>query len=505
MLEKVELNEKSALRNFDQVFERISHYGRYQLFVFLVFQYLMLNAAGNYLFMSFGGLYRTCDDLEWNLETVKDVCTMVKNCPQNASSTSYFYSLYEDENFVCPNSGLPQHLQSLQAIGSGIGALVGGHAADQLGRKLISTTGAILMILSGLLGALSPDWMVLAVAMFGMGFSYGILIDAALTLATETVGPKFRIVQTLAVQWSVAMQIASVIAYFAGSWRLYLIVINVAVVPALFLLNTWVESPRWLIQKRDLKTAAICLNKIAARNQEKVRFTEDDLKEIELDDGNQKLYSVWHLFMTRQLFLYSIVMILSALTAETTIAVILFDVQSLAGNPFLNVALYGTLRMWVPLFIIFLEKYSNNIGRRALFIYSQTFTVLCFTIFLILPSTFPYQSMIKTVLALVGGIVNASIFFTVYKQYSMELYPTLMRAMAVGTFGVVERIGGGLSPQLVYLSRVFWPGFGVCVATVFCAASLIAGFFVLPETKNRTMPDTLRQEENLEKVDEECK
>lgn len=53
-----------------------------------------------------------------------------------------------------------------------------------------------------------------------------------------------------------------------------------------------------------------------------------------------------------------------------------------------------------------------------------------------------YFSILRTILCLIGGVVNSSIFFTIYKQYSIELYPTLMRAMAVGTFGVVERIGG---------------------------------------------------------------
>ncbi|CAJ0962220.1 unnamed protein product, partial [Mesorhabditis belari] len=423
----------------------------------------MLNSAGNYLFTSFGGLYRSCRDEKTNLDAVKDVCVMVQSCPPN-SSDILFHSLYEDRDFVCPNSGLPQHLQSLQAIGSGIGALLGGHAADQFGRKLITNTGAILMCIAGLLGAISPNWTLLAVAMFGMGFSYGVLVDSSMTLASESVGPKYRIVQTLAFQWALAMQIAAFIAYVTGTWRMYLIVINVAVIPALFLVPLWVESPRWLIQKRKYSKAAESLNVMSKWNGDSVTFSEDDLKDIQLDKGNLKIYSIWHLFMTRKLFLYSMVMILSALTVETTVAVIIFDVQTLAGNPFLNIALYGTLRLWVPLFIIFLEKYSSKIGRRSLFCTSQ-------------------------------GISNSSIFFTVYKQYSMELYPTLMRAMAVGAFGVIERIGGAMAPQLVHLSRTMWPGFGVLVASVLALASLLAGWAILPETKNATMPDTVSQEE----------
>jgi hypothetical protein len=38
------------------------------------------------------------------------------------------------EDFICPYSSLPNNLQTLQAIGSGIGALLGGHVADAWGR-----------------------------------------------------------------------------------------------------------------------------------------------------------------------------------------------------------------------------------------------------------------------------------------------------------------------------------------------------------------------------------
>lgn len=46
--------------DFDQVFDSIKHYGRYQFFMLLVIQYVMLNSAGNYIFMSFAALRPTC-------------------------------------------------------------------------------------------------------------------------------------------------------------------------------------------------------------------------------------------------------------------------------------------------------------------------------------------------------------------------------------------------------------------------------------------------------------
>ena len=120
-------------------------------------------------------------------------------------------------------------------------------------------------------------------------------------------------------------------------------------------------------------------------------------------------------------------------------------------------------------------------------------TAFCYFLVLILsalPSSTPIL-VTKTVFAILGGIINSSIFFTVYKQYSIELYPTLMRAMAVGAFGVVERIGGGLAPQLVNMNKWAWPGSALATTTCILVLSAIAGALILPETKNTAMPDVV--------------
>ena len=51
-----------AIFEFEDVFKYIKDYGRYQLFMLLVIQYAMLNAAGNYVFISFASLTPTCHD-----------------------------------------------------------------------------------------------------------------------------------------------------------------------------------------------------------------------------------------------------------------------------------------------------------------------------------------------------------------------------------------------------------------------------------------------------------
>ncbi|KAI6197745.1 Solute carrier family 22 member 4 [Aphelenchoides besseyi] len=466
--------------HFEQVYDKIKQYGRYQFLTFLLIQYIMINAAGNYVFISFAALKPQCMIREVN--EITDVCQRQKFCPVN-DTIKLFHSLYED-NFVCPNVHLPNHLQTIQAIGSGIGALVGGHLADAFGRKWVSYIGGLLMCSFGILGGLSPNWIVLLIAMFGMGISYGILIDALMTLASETVGPKYRIVQTLAFQWSLAMQLAALTAWFSRDWRSYLLILNGLCSPVLLLMLFWVESPRWLIQKRRYKEACKSLNKMSWWNGCETRFSERDLIKMHIkSEPKSQVYSLKNLFTGKKLFGYSVVMIFSALTVEMCVGIVIFDVQVLAGDPFLNVALYGALRLWTPFFVIYAETHMKSMGRRAFII--CYFIVIALNFF---PATLT-TNIIRTVFALLGGIVNSSIFFTVYKQYTIELYPTLMRGIAVGTFGVVERIGGALAPQLVNLNLWTMPGTALTICTLIMCLSLVAGVAVLPETRNLDIPD----------------
>ncbi|KAH7707182.1 Protein T08B1.1 [Aphelenchoides avenae] len=431
IVDKSELLCKSpAPRLFDELFDKIRHYGRYQIFMLFVIQYTMLNAAGNYVFISFAGLKPECAIPE--VERISDACEKLDQCPLNFTRR-VFHSLYDEPDFVCPNSQLPHHLQTIQAVGSGFGAIIAGHLADALGRKWIIYVGALQMTGFGLVGAFAPSWWWLALAMLGMGLAYGTL-DVLMTLASESAGPRYRIVQTLAFQWSIAMQIAALLAYLSGSWRNYLMTLNLVCAPLLVLMLFFRESPRWLIQKRWHDRAVRELNAISKWNRSPARFVVSDLANIELctEKESKKTYSLWHLVSTKKLIAYSIVMVLSALTVEMCVAVIIFDVQVLAGDPFFNVALYGILRLWVPFFVVFMEFKASWFGRKMLFMTSQAFSVVCYGAVLVMgvlltEDALPSAKVIRTVLALAGGIVNSSIFFTIYKQYSIELYPTLMR------------------------------------------------------------------------------
>jgi hypothetical protein len=111
-------------------------------------------------------------------------------------------------------------------------------------------------------------------------------------------------------------------------WRWYLLIQNAVCAPVLLFMLFWVESPRWLIQKHRYADACNSLNKIGRWNKAEVEFTEQDLRQMGIKaEPESQLYSLKALFTTKKLFRYSLVMILSALTVELCVAVIIFDVQ----------------------------------------------------------------------------------------------------------------------------------------------------------------------------------
>uniref|UniRef100_A0A915E746 Major facilitator superfamily (MFS) profile domain-containing protein n=1 Tax=Ditylenchus dipsaci TaxID=166011 RepID=A0A915E746_9BILA len=262
---------KEKLVDFDQIFDFIKHYGRYQFFMLVVIQYIMLNSAGNYIFIAFATLRPSCGTRQ--IQVQEDACARIAECGSR-NITSLFHSLYEEERFVCPQEHLPQHMQTLQAIGSGIGAIVGGHLADMFGRKWVTYIGALNMCAFGLMGAWSVNWVMLAVAMFGMGLAYGALVDSSMTLASK----------------HLSVQIASFLAYLTADWRGYLISINALCLP-----------------KRRHEEACQELNAISTWNGCSIRFKPEDLSDIKLNtvEDKCKIYSLWDLFTTKN-WLYTL-------------------------------------------------------------------------------------------------------------------------------------------------------------------------------------------------------
>ncbi|KAI6214276.1 Ligand-gated ion channel 50 [Aphelenchoides besseyi] len=300
--------------------------------------------------------------------------------------------------------------------------------------------------------------------------------------------------------------LTGICAYFIGHWRRLLLIMNIFGIPAVFLLGFFVESPRFLIQNGKYQQAATSMNRIAWFNGKDTRFTADDMHMIQSFSAshaprNKKVYILasvlklascilfdfsddyWKLVFKTN-FTFNIKFVVSVNILH---AVIFFNIQDLSGNPLMNVSLMGLLRLWTPFIAILLETKFKQFGRKRLMVGSLSMTMLCFMVMLVidvleLPGT---ARTIGTSAVMLAGLV-----WIAYKLYTTELFPTVIRSIALGTFSIAAQFGSIVGPQLIYI-RKYWHSapYAACVCALFLATVLAA--ILLPETKSEGLLDTV--------------
>ncbi|KAK2177908.1 hypothetical protein NP493_572g01056 [Ridgeia piscesae] len=101
---------------------------------------------------------------------------------------------------------------------------------------------------------------------------------------------------------------------------------------------------------------------------------------------------------------------------------------------------------------------------------------------------------VLVVFSMCGKFFIASTFAVIY-VYSAELFPTVVRQVGVGSSSMCARIGGLIQPQFGRLN-IYWSPLPFLLYGV---VALSAGLTTLslPETLNKTLPDTLEDREHF--------
>ncbi|XP_029390618.1 solute carrier family 22 member 19-like [Mus pahari] len=175
---------------------------------------------------------------------------------------------------------------------------------------------------------------------------------------------------------------------------------------------------------------------------------------------------------------------------------LLINFQHLRTNVFLLQCLSGTITIPASFVGIFLV---NHLGRRI----SQLF-IICLIGISILAIIFVPQEMqiLRMVLATLGGafsFVSAGCSIV----HANELLPTIIRATALGIIGIAGSTGSALSPLFMilrtYSASLPWIIYGVLP---FLGGLVV---FLLPETKNQPLPDSIQDVENEGRVSRQAK
>jgi putative MFS transporter len=384
-------------------------------------------------------------------------------------------------------------LATVGLIGAFLGALFWGTISDYIGRRTsFAATIGIFSLFTGLVGA-SWNVMSLAVFRFLSNFGLGGEVPVALTLASEYSPARIRgrMAGSMMAAFPVGLALAALVSLWlipAYGWRAIFIA---GVVPAVLLFFVRIfmpESARYLLSKGRVAEAEQTVANVEQKaaegrplppiptNHAPADVAEAGVTVAQLLTPERRKRTIL-LWIVSFCFLWSsngIIFMLPTILIQRGLPLnqilILLLVQALAA--IVGYALCGFLIDWY--------------GRRpVLFLYY--FIGAFFHLW------FAYASGVWLYVAIAAvGWVNPGVYGST-GIYVSELYPTHMRATAVGWFFGIGRIGSFLAPAVIGFMLQF--GAAAYVLHTFALTFLLAAialWFVGIETRGRTLEEITR-------------
>jgi len=399
-------------------------------------------------------------------------------------------SVVTEFELVCGKSIYATLALAAVFVGFFVGAIIIGPFTDKFGRKpTIFISGFVIAVFS-LVSAFPKVFWLFVVFKIIVGLGVGGASVAIFVLVTEFVGVRHRSVMGMSLWycWSLSLMALAGLAYVIRDWRMLSIATAVPGIPALLGWFLTPESVRWLMLKGKLEEAKAIFKKMAKVNK---RIMPDE--ELDVPHDSDRLGDVRDLFRTRKMVQTTLLSWYCWFVNALVYYGVILSAPSIGGNFYLNFFLTSLVELpaipagvWV----------FNRFGRKRSIIAS-----------LILASFGAFASVLissednvsKGALAgkIIMSMIVAKFFITISFDgvylYSVELFPTAIRNIGVGTSTAAARIGSICSPFIVYTNRVH----RLLPFAIMGVNALLAGVLcmTLPETNNQPMQETVKREE----------
>ncbi len=386
---------------------------------------------------------------------------------------------------VSPALGLTTFWEGMIAasalIGIFFGGFIGGALTDVLGRRLLYFVGPTLFIVCSLAQYWVQSGEVLFLLRFLNGVAVGIEYPVATAFLVEFLPKQYRgpRLATLTILWfagaAAAYLVGEAILQYGGEngWRLTLA--STAVIGLLlFIVRLGTpESARWLLSKGRTAQAEQVIKRVYGPE-----FGLENLPEVREVNG-LSFSSLLHSGYGKRMAFVTIFWTCSVIPVFAVYAFAPKVLQALHLSG--NWASYGsiTITMLFVVGCIIATRLVNVLGRRKLLLHSFLWSGLAL---LLLGCSESGPSIV--ILVLFGAyalfIGGAQVLQLVYPN---EIFPTEIRAGAVGVGTSLSRIGAAVGTWLVPLSlQTIGIGHTMYVAAGITFFGLIVSVFLAPET-----------------------
>jgi putative MFS transporter len=375
-----------------------------------------------------------------------------------------------------------------------VGALVLGYVTDLVGRRrMYQLVPVIIIVLSVAQMLVTTAWE-LAMLRFLIGIAVGADYPVATSLLTEFSPRKYRglMLGFLICVWYVGTVAAAIVGYAllaAGpiGWKWML---GSAAAPALWLVfGRWntPESPRWLVSKGRREEAREVVRTVWGMDAGLPDMQETGRKETDF----LKVFSPGYLKRTIFIGTFQTVKIIPVFAIYTFGPEILKAFHPGGGN--LWIFAYALTNTFFLIGCIPPLALINNLGRRPLMIWSFFFM----TLGLLVVGLFPHA---PAWVIITGFLVYAAVSGApgvLQWIYPNELFPTEVRATAVGVATALSRIGAAIGTfALPYVLQTYGIGPTMLINTAITFVGFIVCVWLAPETKGLSLQESSELVEN---------
>merc|ERR1712110_900128 len=191
-------------------------------------------------------------------------------------------TIVSDWNLVCDRTALLSTVQGSYMGGVFVGCLFWGWASDKFGRRPSILVASLIQIISTVVAAFSPNYIMFIFFRFIIAFSVSSVFECAFVLVMEIVSPELRTPFGIMTQFpfAIGVCILPLVAYFIRDWNHLQLAISL---PCLVLTSYYwfmPESPRWLIQARKFTEAKAVLTEAAKENGKNIPDSAEFLEMI---------------------------------------------------------------------------------------------------------------------------------------------------------------------------------------------------------------------------------
>uniref|UniRef100_A0A3Q0RHD9 Solute carrier family 22 member 16 n=1 Tax=Amphilophus citrinellus TaxID=61819 RepID=A0A3Q0RHD9_AMPCI len=429
----------------------------------------------------------------------------VKECKGNFvyDHTEVYQNIVTDWDLVCDKEWLAKLCQPTFMLGVLIGALVFGDMADRVGRVKILMFTSVCQFGLGVAVAFSGNYYFFVVLRFLLAMVSSGYLVVVFVYVTEFTGIKVRTWTSMHVHaaFAVGVTVVALTGYLVRVWWIYQIVLSICTSPFLLFCWKFPETPFYLMAKGHYEETQKLLNVIARVNGLECRLKAEDLLEPErkeygrgllkedTEDHSSKpeknlsildLFGSWRM-AGRTCTVWAIWFIGS-------LGYYVFSLGSvnLGGNQYVNLFLAGAVEF--PSYMVGCFA-MDRIGRKKTCAPALLLAAFACLLIIVVPADI---EILAIALSMIGKFGIAIAFGLIY-LYTCELYPTIIRSLAVGSGSMMCRVGSVVAPFCVYLADIWIYLPQVQMHILFL--NILTLF--LPETLGKPLTTTLEEAESL--------